>query len=100
MQLTVALNQKGNSSDRSDGAGIAQWLERRTHDRKVSGSSHRKSGGRTFFSRVNFLCRHHSAKEKKKRRKEKRKKEKKVQYYINFFGLVVSSLLKNVGRIL
>ena len=37
-------------------AGIAQWLERRTHDRKVPGSSPGRSGGRIFFSRVNFLC--------------------------------------------
>ena len=93
MQLTVALNQTGNSSDRSDGAGIAQWLERRTHDRKVSGSSHRKSGGRIFFSRVNFLCRHYSAKEKKKR-----KRKKKFNIISTFLGLVVSSLLKNVGK--
>ena len=37
-------------------AGIAQWLERRTRDRKVPGSSPGRSGGRSFFSRVNFLC--------------------------------------------
>ena len=37
-------------------AGIAQWLERRTRDRKVSGSNPCWSGGRIFFSRVNFLC--------------------------------------------
>ena len=36
------------------GTRIAQWLERRTHDRKVRGSSSRRSGGRIFFS--NFLC--------------------------------------------
>ena len=36
------------------GAGIAQWSERRTRDRK--GSSPGRSGGRIFFSRVNFLC--------------------------------------------
>ena len=40
----------------SEGAGIAQWLERRTRDRKVPGSSPGRSGGRSFFSRVNFLC--------------------------------------------
>ena len=35
------------------GVGIAQWLERRTHDQKVTGlSPHR----RIFFSRVSFLC--------------------------------------------
>ena len=36
--------------------GIAQWLERRTHYRQVSGSSPGRSGGRIFFPRVNFLC--------------------------------------------
>ena len=36
------------------GARIAQWLERRSHDRKVRGFSSRRSGGRIFFS--NFLC--------------------------------------------
>ena len=38
------------------GAGIAQWLERRTHDRKVHGSSPGRSGGIIFFSSVSFLC--------------------------------------------
>ena len=38
------------------GAGIAQWLERRTPDRKVPGSSPGRSGGKSFFSRVSFLC--------------------------------------------
>ena len=37
-------------------AGIAQWLERRTRDRKVAGSNPCKSGGRIFFSGVNFPC--------------------------------------------
>ena len=37
-------------------AGIAQWLERRTRDRKVSCSSPGRNGGRNFFSRVSFLC--------------------------------------------
>ena len=37
------------------GAGIAQGLERRTRDWKVAGSNHCRSGGRIFFSRVNFL---------------------------------------------
>ena len=40
----------------SSGAGIAQWLERRTRDRKVAGSNLCWSGGIIFFSRVNFLC--------------------------------------------
>ena len=37
------------------GAGIAQWLEHRTHDLMVPGSSPGRSGAR-MFSRVNFLC--------------------------------------------
>ena len=37
-------------------AGIAQWLERRTRDRKVAGSNPCWGSGRIFFSRVNFLC--------------------------------------------
>ena len=36
--------------------GIAQWLGRRTRDRKVAGSNPCWSGGRIFFSRVSFLC--------------------------------------------
>ena len=35
---------------------IAQWLERRTRDRKVPGLSPGRSGGIIFFFRVNFLC--------------------------------------------
>ena len=38
------------------GAGIAQWLERRTHDWKVVSSNPRRNGRRILFSRVNFLC--------------------------------------------
>ena len=37
-------------------AGIAQWLDRRTRDRKVAGSNPCWSGGRIFFSRVSFMC--------------------------------------------
>ena len=37
------------------GAGIAQWLERRTRDWKVAGSNPCWNGGRIFFSRVDFL---------------------------------------------
>ena len=40
------------------GAGIAQWLERRTRDRKVAGLNPCWGDGRIFFSRVNFLCWH------------------------------------------
>ena len=38
------------------GAGIACWKERRTRDRKVASSNPGSSGGRIFFSRVNFVC--------------------------------------------
>ena len=38
------------------GPGIAQWLQRQTCDWKVAGSYPRRSGGRIFFSRVDFLC--------------------------------------------
>ena len=41
---------------RRQGAGIAQWLERRTRDWKVAGSNPCWNGGRIFFSRVDFLC--------------------------------------------
>ena len=37
------------------GAGIAQWLERRTRDWKVAGSNPCWNGRRIFFSRVDFL---------------------------------------------
>ena len=36
--------------------GVAPWLECRTRDQKVAGSSPGTSGGIIFFSRVNFLC--------------------------------------------
>ena len=35
---------------------IAQWLERQIRDQKVAGLNPCWSGGRIFFSRVNFLC--------------------------------------------
>ena len=38
------------------GAGIACWLQRRTLDRKVASLNPGRSGGRIFFSRVNFVC--------------------------------------------
>ena len=37
------------------GSKIAQWLQHRTCDWKVAGSNPCRSGGRIFFSRVNFL---------------------------------------------
>ncbi len=46
----------GRSPSHTGGAGISQWLERRTRGRKVAGSNPCRSSGRIFFSRVNFLC--------------------------------------------
>ena len=37
------------------GAGIACWLEHRTHAWKVANSNPGRSGGRIFFSRDNFV---------------------------------------------
>ena len=50
------LKQLTKSSLTMLGAGITQRLERRTRDRKFPSSSPRRSGGRIFFSMVNFLC--------------------------------------------
>ena len=50
----LSVSNKGLTELR--GAGIAQWLERRTRDRKVAGSNPSWSGGRIFFSWVSFLC--------------------------------------------
>ena len=36
--------------------GIACWLERRTHDWNVASLNPGRSGGRIFFSIVNFVC--------------------------------------------
>ena len=44
------------SQDSLSSAGIACWLERRTHDRKVASLNPGRSGRRIFFSRVNFVC--------------------------------------------
>ena len=44
----ITLNLEG-------GVGIAQWLERRTRDWKVTSSNPCRSGGRIFFSKVDFL---------------------------------------------
>ena len=40
---------KGSQEVGLAGTGIAQFLERRTHDRKVAGSNPRWSGGRIYF---------------------------------------------------
>ena len=50
-----SLKSRHNSQPPT-GAGIAQWLEHRTRDWKVSGSNPCWNSGRIFFSRVNFLC--------------------------------------------
>ena len=41
---------------RGERGQLSQWLKRGTRDRKVAGSSPGRSGGRIFFSKVNFLC--------------------------------------------
>ena len=56
MTTLMALLPVSVFSQRVEGAGIAQWLERQTGDRKVTGSNPCWSGRRIFFSRVNFLC--------------------------------------------
>ena len=45
-----------SSSSSSSGAGIAQWLERRTRDWKVADSNPCWSGGRMFLSMISFQC--------------------------------------------
>ena len=49
-------NSPSSDTLTESGAGIAQWLERRTRDWKVAGSNPCWNGGRIFFSRVDFLC--------------------------------------------
>ena len=59
IQTMVWLSVFGSlnvSTDVDAEAGIAQWLEGRTRDRKVAGSNPCRSGGIIFFSRVSFLC--------------------------------------------
>ena len=61
LRLLTSLHGPAYSNDNLDlftlkwGSGIAQWLERQTRDWKVAGSNPCRSGGRIFFSRVNFL---------------------------------------------
>ena len=52
----IEVNLKQKTVQLTMGAGIAQWLERRTRDKKVAGSNPYRSGGRMVFSRVDFLC--------------------------------------------
>ena len=54
--IVAQLKTEDYLNNRFKGAGIAQWLERRTRDWKVAGSNPCWNGGRIFFSRVDFLC--------------------------------------------
>ena len=54
--ICVLGSEFGHVQLLTTGAGIAQWLERRTRDWKVAGSNPCWNGGRIFFSRVDFLC--------------------------------------------
>ena len=63
-KATLTMRQPSGSDQTSEpqehcfsmGAAIAQWLERRTRDRRIAGSNPCRSGGRHFFPNVNFLC--------------------------------------------
>ena len=52
----VSFHIRPDKVDLFLGVGITQWLERRTRNRKFAGSNPCWSGGRIFFSKVNFLC--------------------------------------------
>ena len=56
MQTILNGVQKRKEKKPNKRAGTAQWLERRTCDWKVAGSNPCWSGGRIYFSRVDFLC--------------------------------------------
>ena len=57
-RTAVPIRLRSSSDGPSQpGAGTAQWLERRTRDRKVPGSNPGRSDRRMFFSNVNLLCR-------------------------------------------
>ena len=49
LMYLVLIHTPAQSYHTRRGAGIAQWLERRTRDRKVWGSSPGRSGGIFFF---------------------------------------------------
>ena len=56
LRTGLTLGVAGATADSEKcGAGIARWLQRRTRDRKVAGSSPGRNGRSSFFSRVNFL---------------------------------------------
>ena len=52
----IALYKWSSINQKHWGAGIAQWLELRTHDWKVAGLNPCRSSGRISFSGVDFLC--------------------------------------------
>ena len=54
--IRATVNYFDRESFPGRGAGIAQWLERRTRDWKVAGSNPCWNGGRIFFSRVDFCA--------------------------------------------
>ena len=56
ISVIIMIKTKLREEHYLGGAGMAQWLKRRTRDRKVAGSSPGRGGGRRFFCCVNFLC--------------------------------------------
>ena len=52
----ILLIKKFEVSKWTGGGDSSVWFECRARDRKVPGSNPCWSGGRIFFSRVNFLC--------------------------------------------
>ena len=55
VMLTPKIHDRHSHTRRRE-AGVAQWLERRTWDRKVPDSSPCLSCRRIFFSKINFLA--------------------------------------------
>ena len=54
--IQAQLNPQIHARIVDRGAGIAQWLGRRTCDRKVAGSNPGRSDGIIFYSKDNLLC--------------------------------------------
>ena len=52
----ATLTDKFVTSSFAGEPGLVCWLERETHDRKVASSNPDRSGGRIFFSNVDFVC--------------------------------------------
>ena len=53
MMIYDHVDNHGDNHDR--GVGITGWLERWARDRMVASSNPGRSGGRIFFSEVNFV---------------------------------------------